>query len=221
MRLIYSIFFLIGLGLIFGCESKQIKEQTSSNQDKIVKLEIQLKAFKELGFEFNEGATKEDILNMWGREKLESEPFSLLYISLGTTVEREPWTPITNQCCLFDTEAIEDNGAYIRIIENMKRISKGELDFKNIEDVVDWEQEKVSVSFELNGNKYDWDLEYNNDWVDANLFSRIVELTKSDNTNGKFTYYNTGGQDLVIGWSTDEELDKINKETGLDIVWLN
>jgi len=37
---------------------------------------------------------------------------------------------------------------------------------------------------------------------------------------GKFTFFNTGGQDFVLGYHTPEELEKIRKATGLDIVWL-
>ena len=64
-------------------------------------------------------------------------------------------------------------------------------------------------------------MEFDNDWVDPNLFSKIVKLTEKYETKGRFTYYDTGGQDLVIGWSTPEKLDEIKSKTGLEIVWLN
>ena len=220
VKLICKILTLIGLGSFFGCGSKMSQAQTDDNIKK-VSFDEQMKVFKDLGFEFNEGASETDIINMWGKEELENEPYSLLYISLGAQVEREPWTPITNQCWHFDTEAIEDEGAYVDIIENLKRLSDRELNFTNITDVVDWDNQKASVSFELNGDKYSWDLEFDNDWIDPSLFSKIVKLTEKYETKGRFTYYDTGGQDLVIGWTTPEKLDEIKSKTGLEIVWLN
>lgn len=220
MKLICKVLTLIGLGSFLGCGSKTSLAQTNDNIKK-VSFDEQIKVFKNLGIEFNEGASEADIINMWGKDELETEPYSLLYISLGSQVEREPWTPITNQCWHFDTEAIQNEGAYVDIIENLKRVSGGELNFKNITDVVDWDNQSASVSFELNGDKYSWDLKFDNDWVDPNLFSKIVKLTEKYKTVGRFTYYNTGGQDLVIGWSKPEKLDEIKSKTGLEIVWLN
>jgi hypothetical protein len=37
----------------------------------------------------------------------------------------------------------------------------------------------------------------------------------------RFTYFNTGGQDFVLGYHSPEELASIRESTGLDIVWLN
>lgn len=192
----------------------------TDSKQKEYSFESQMEVFKNLGFKFNKGTSQKDILNMWGREEIEKEPFSLLYISLGAQIEREPWTPITNQAWHFDTEAISDHGDYKNILENIKRISSGELNFQKISDSVDIEKEKAAVSFELNGDKYTWDLKVEDDWVDVALFSKIVELTIMYKTKGKLTYYNTGGQDLVLGWASEEKFEKIKKETGLNIVWL-
>ncbi|MBK7174263.1 MAG: hypothetical protein IPH84_13745 [Bacteroidales bacterium] len=40
-------------------------------------------------------------------------------------------------------------------------------------------------------------------------------------TKGRFTYFNTGGQDFVLGYYTNEELEMIKQKTGLEIEWLN
>lgn len=180
----------------------------------------QLKLFHDLGFVFNEGSSQDDLISMWGKDAFGKEPYSLMYISLGSTIEKEPWTPITNNAWHFDTEAIEDHGAYVSILEELQRISRGELIFKNISDVVDHETEKASVSFEINGEKYKYDLKWNNDWVDPAIFSRVVDLTKKYNTKGRFTYFDTGGQDCVIGYATPPELKEIRSKTGLNILWL-
>ena len=66
-----------------------------------------LEKFKQLGFNLNEGVEISDI-ERWpeGETAFEKEPFSLMYITLGETLEREPRTPLTNNCWNFDLEAI-------------------------------------------------------------------------------------------------------------------
>ena len=144
-----------------------------------------------------------------------------MYQMLGSTTEREPETPITNNCWDFDVEAIEDHGAYIYIMENISRITNGELIFENLKDYVDINEGEAWVSFTCRGDNYKWNLEVDNDWADGNLFDKVQELTGKYKTKGKFTYFNPGGQSFVLGYATPEELEKIRQATGLDIVWLN
>jgi hypothetical protein len=212
---------LTGLLNLFGCINKKTPEQTNSkpteNEQK-VSFENQLKTFQQLNFNLNKNVEELDI-NRWpnGYKEFEETPFSLMYMTLGQEIEREPFTPLTNKCWDFDTEAIEDHGAYIRIIQNLERITRGELKFYNIKDFVDIEKGKAWVSFTLNEDNYKWDMKVNNDWVDADIFPKIVSLTNKYNTKGKFTYFNTGGQNAVIGYETTESFAKIKKATGLKI----
>ena len=60
-----------------------------------------------------------------------------MYITIGQTIEQEPWTPLTDRCWKFDTEAIKDQGSYIDIFKNLERITRGELKFENVKDFVD------------------------------------------------------------------------------------
>lgn len=204
----------------FGC-SNSTNGQTLTNPTGKPTFQEQLDAFTKLGFILNSDVNIMDI-NRWdGEHEFEKEPYSLLYLTLGQTIEREPWTPLTNKCWDFDTEAIEDHGSYIFIIENLERISRGELQFENLKDYVDIEEKVAWVSFTINGDSYKWDLLVDDDWVDTTLFSKIVELTQKYNTKGRYTYFDTGGQNVVIGFETSQELEKIKAATGLKIKWLN
>ncbi len=180
----------------------------------------QLEIFKELGFELNDGTDKSDI-ERWDKQDFLDEPFSLMYMTLGQTIEREPWTPLTNKCWDFDTEAIEGHGSYVDILENLERITRGGLKFEKVKDYVDIEDEKAWISFRFNGKDYKWDLKVDNDWVDTDLFSKIVNLTENSYSEGRYTYFDTGGQNAVIGFETAENLKEIKNRTGLKIVWLN
>jgi hypothetical protein len=106
-------------------------------------------------------------------------------------------------------------------MKNLERLSHGEIKFEKLKDFVDIEKEKAWVSFTVNKVNYKWNLKVNDDWVDEELFTKVVELTNKLNTKGKYTYFDTGGQSAVIGYETPEKRDEIIKATGLKIEWLN
>lgn len=219
VKLFSTKLVFIALGFLYVFGSQKTCAQSNDSLHK-VSFEEQLEVFKELGFELNDGASETDLINMYGKEEFENNPYSLLYICLGAQIEREPWTPITNNCWLFDTEAIAGEGDYVYILENLIRLSKGELNLKNMSDVVDVENEYASVSFELYGDAYAWELVFYDDWVDSDLFTMIVNLTEEFQTKGRFTSYDLGGQNMLIGWASPEQLEEMKAKTGLGIVWL-
>ena len=202
---------------IFGGkkETNEIHRKTHTN------FQQQVDTFIGLGFTLNPGIKLSDI-DRWkeGQKAFESKPYDLLYVTLGQIIEREPWTPLTNKCWNMDTEYIEDHGSYVDIMNNISRITNGELVFKNLEDYVDIDEGIAWVSFTCNGDYYKWDLKVDDDWVDGTLFDKVQELTHKYSTNGKFTYYDTGGQDFVLGYHSEGELNRIIEATGLKIVWL-
>jgi hypothetical protein len=212
--IIIAMGFLSTLFGFSGCNGQSKSGNKPSFQE-------QLEIFTELGFTLNQGIDTSDI-NRWegGYKEFEDQPFSLMYQTLGQTIEEEPWTPITNKCWNFDIEAIEDHGSYIEIMKNISRITNGELVFENIEDYVDIEEGKAWVSFTCQGDSYKWNLKVDDDWVDGSLFDKVQELAEKYKTKGRFTYFNTGGQDFVLGYHTKEELETIKGKTKLNIVWL-
>jgi hypothetical protein len=201
----------MGLFSFFGFNSCTTTKNPSFSQ--------QIQVFEGLGFNLNSGTTNSDV-ERWLKQNFLDEPFSLMYITLGQTIEREPWTPLTNKCWDFDTEAIEGHGSYIEIMKNLERITRGELNFENIKDYVDIEERIAWVSFNFKEQEYKWDLEIDDDWVDPVLFTKIVELTQINKTKGKYTVFETGGQDIVFGFETPESLKEIKRKTGLNISWL-
>lgn len=206
-----------GLLELFGCN----RQTTSANRKVKPTFEEQLEVFSKLGFSLNDGVDISDI-NRWkgGLKEFEDEPFHLLYHTLGQTIEREPWTPITNKCWNFDLEAIEDHGAYVDIMKDISRITSGELVFENLQDYVDVEEKKAWVSFTCKGENYKWDLKVDDDWADASLFDKVQELAEKYQTKRRFTFFNTGGQDFVLGYHTSKELETIRQKTGINLVWL-
>ncbi len=182
--------------------------------------EEQWDCFQSLGFKLNEGVTLKDI-DRWNANAHKSADFSLMYTTLGQTLERSPWTPLTNNVWSFDTEAIHIEGDYSAIINNLGRISRNELPFENVSDTLNRETSTASLSFTLNGENYAFTLKLNDDWIDEELFSEVVKLTQTHHTQGRFTLLDRKeGQDMVIGYMTEKDLASLIKTTGLNIVWL-
>ncbi|MEO0472142.1 MAG: hypothetical protein AAF206_21125 [Bacteroidota bacterium] len=214
---------IIGLFVFFSALGLRQIWQAGPFKKKAIgpSFEEQFATFQILGFDLNPGASVKDILR-WeeGKKEFEDEPWTLMYITLGQSLERDPWTPLTDRCWNFDLEAIEDHGSYVSIMENISRITNGELEFRNLRDYVDLEEEVAWVSFELNGRNYKWNLRVDDDWADGDLFDKVQELARFYDANGRFTYFNTGGQDFVLGYLNEEEFHEIKEATGLQIKWL-
>ena len=187
----------------------------------LLTFEEQVAKLKLLGFKINDGVEEYD-LNRWGGlHEFEYSPFELLYRTLGQKMQREPWLPVCDRCWDLETDSVEGSGSYIRILHNLQRISRGELCFSNLEDYVNLEEKQAWVSFEVNGDYYKWNLEVDDDWIDPDIFSNVVALTYRYSTYGKFTYYSSGGQNVVVGYETAVALEKLKAVTGLGIEWLS
>ena len=219
--------FILTLGLILvGCTKNGVNGQELPPPPTVAKkpsvpFEKQWATFTELGFKLNPGIAISDVDRWGGKTEFEEPPYMVLYMTLGQTIEREPWTPLTNRVWDFDVEAVEDRGAYVEIMKNLERISRGEIKFRDLKDYVDIEEKKAWVSFSIGGRNYKWNLAVDDDWADPALFSKVVGLTRTLKTKGRYTYFNTGGQNAVIGFETPESREAIIKATGLKIEWLN
>lgn len=162
------------------------------------------------------------VLKEIGREEIENEPFETLYYALAD--ETENLQPITNQCWYIDDYSLKDLGEnkYTFILKKLKRISNNELNFKKIRSVANAENQTTFLSFELNKNNYNWQFQSNK--CPIHLFSKIVELTQTHNTLGKFTglfFDNDNPQHgVVIGWLTAKQKMEVIEKTNLNIQWL-
>ncbi|WP_330443574.1 hypothetical protein [Flavobacterium sp. C4GT6] len=182
------------------------------------RFEEQLTAFKELGYTFNKNMDKDDLLSLYNKEDYEAEPYSLLYLGWAEIADTKD-KPISNNCWHFDYESIENEGDYVAIIKNIERISDGQLNFTNVQDNIDFDNETAWVSFDINGTHYKYDLTFDNDWADHTLFENIQELAEKHNTTGKFTVYPLG-QSVIFDFMTEAELEQFKKTTKLAPEWL-
>lgn len=215
---------LISLFVLVGCGQKEANGQLPpppQPRNRTVSFEEQWRTFQDLGFQLNPGIGRDVIDRLRADKSIEERPYFNFYIELGRTIGKEPWTPLTDRVWNFDLEAVEDHGAYIEIINNLGRITRGEIKFENVKDYVDVDEGIARVSFTVRGKSYKWDLKVEDDWADPGLFSKVVQLTSTMKTKGRYTYFDTGGQDVVIGYETPESRDAIVKATRLKIEWLD
>ena len=88
-------------------------------------LEEQLTALANCGICPNPGIAVDHLLESCARDEYENEPFGLLLVILGNTLEREPWSPLSDCIWHLDTECIEDHGSYVNSISRQSSGRRG------------------------------------------------------------------------------------------------
>ena len=189
-----------------------------------VSFEKQLSTLANCGIKLAPGVAPEALLESFDREAFEAEPYRLLLVCMGGEAESESQAGERGYPCdniwHFDTECIEDHGAYAAIARRMKDLAQGELPLEEINDYVDVEAGEARVTFRLAGQSYRWDAEVKDDWVDPMILSRFSDLLSRVGRSRRFTYIDLGGQDCLIGCATAQERERLSRETGLKVEWL-
>ena len=75
-----------------------------------VTIEQQVAILAEIGITVNEGGAIDDLIVFENRDELELQPYARLVETLGSEIEREPFTPKCNRLWMCDYERIEDHG---------------------------------------------------------------------------------------------------------------
>ena len=178
-------------------------------------LERQLQDLAACGVHLLPDATPETLLREWSEQDFEKDPYELALVALGGD---DP--PLAENVWHFDTECIEDHGAYAQIAERMRSLAADALPITNIEDFVDVQAGDAWLSFELDGTQHRWTCEVQDDWVDPTVLSRFAQLLAERKTGYRFTYLDLRGQDCLIGCFRDDELTRLRRATGLAWEWL-
>jgi hypothetical protein len=208
------LLILFGLIIVFVIYRKIVPMIIKPN------LKKQYELFDRLGLRLNDMFDLSDLLVFEDKDvNFKKYPYKLLYITLGLKSENKNNQPFSNDCLTIDMESIEDSGCYSDILKDIARITKGDMDFKNISDIVDIENQTVNVSFSLMDNDYSWDLKYDYDWIDMNFFVKVQSLTDDIDSDRKFNIF-VDGQDIVLGYNTLNDLHEIKSKTKLKIIWI-
>jgi hypothetical protein len=179
-----------------------------------------LAALERLGIRRRPDVSIDDLLYSTGGTLDDPVEYLDLLCMLGDEVEREDFRPKSDDLWHFDTECIVDDGDYVSIVERLVRMSKGALAVSNITDRVDRGESIAWLELDFQGKRVHWDLEFNDDWVDAKIFTRIVELFRKIPSDARFTYGDLGGQDCLIGFATEEQRQQLTALTEQKFEWL-
>lgn len=199
-----------------------------------ISLEEQLDLLSTCGVRLVPEVNTANLLASSDRQAFEKEPFVHLLCVMGGELDVEPFIYASDDIWHFDTECIEDHNDYVKIAQRLVDLAGDALPLQNIADHVDIEAGEAWLSFELDGKSYNWTAIVEDDWVDPLIMRRfaellvnrqrsnrfIVRLLSQDDRRKRFTYYDLGGQDCLIGCSSARQLARLRAVTNLDFKWL-
>lgn len=171
-----------------------------------------------LGIRVCNGITHDDLLLSLGGTLEDPVDWIDLLCVLGSNVERGRFERISDDIWHFDAECIEDDGAYIEVVERFVALTKGALPFTNIRDHVDIENGEAWVEFTLDGKTIRWDLQVSDDWVDPELYSRLQDLAAARG-GGKRFFIVALGQDSLISFGDEQMKRNLSELSGLEFKW--
>jgi hypothetical protein len=181
-------------------------------------VEAMLAELAAVGIELRPGTNVDQLLAEHPREAVEKGGFEILLAVMGDE-QFDPKTfkvldPLSDDVWHFDTEAIEDHGAYVRIVENCRRLTGGDLKFEGVRDYVDVEEETAWVELSSNGRSERVDLKVNDDWVDAKILAKLQDRLDETGSGRRFATQGLG-QDVLLICKQPEQIRMINRATGL------
>ncbi|GMX65508.1 hypothetical protein Elgi_47790 [Paenibacillus elgii] len=186
-------------------------------------LEEQIHVLLGLGITFTDdsGTLINNLLVHYDRESYEENPFYLLITVIGADLldENENEIRMSYDVWSFDAECIEDENIYTILLRHFVNLAKGELPLENIESNVDFDEQEVVISFDLDGHHYNWILEMNDDWASIDLFKKLGKLALKRNGDKQFIYFNDG-QNLTFMYCDKIVLMKLNELTDKKFVIL-
>lgn len=179
-----------------------------------------LAALSQHGISKHDDVTLEDISSSIGGRPGHPMDYVDLLCALGGESKRRRWQHRSDDIWHFDTECICEDGDYVSIAKRLLHLSKGALGISSLADHVDVEASEAWIEFDHHGLRMHWDLEVDNDWVDAAIFTKFVSLFAATSSEARFTYGNLGGQDCLIGFSTEAQRKALSSLTRIEFVWL-
>jgi len=102
----------------------------------------------------------------------------------------------------------------------MSTLAKGVLPLSDVTDHVDVGVGEAWLEFTLDGQRHRLDFEFDDDWVDEAVFTKLVELLAACGAPRRFSFVDLHGQDRLIGCPTPEEFERLRERTGIDVQWL-
>jgi len=183
-----------------------------------VPLDVQLRGFERVGIKLGEGVTTQDVLSIWPKQSLESDPYNSLYSVFGFFQQAWPNAPLCNQIWSFDTKSVIERQDYDWLLKNIGRISDEELQFGYISVTPDGDEKDpvAIVAFDLNGKRFSLDIHLRKDWNSAAFLWQLNQLAEEQGLKGRLVWNRSWGPQWTLGWHTPEQIRGL-RELGVDI----
>ncbi len=213
---VLTVFAVIGfagalLGMIFGGGDKDA-----------ISFEKQISVLRSLGFSISE--EMEETWSDYIEENemtayVEAYPYTALLMDLSWYDDGEQegagvfW---------FDFEGWDISTDYIRVLEGMQGLAPGSIldGVENIrEDIekVDWEKGEgtIIVSLEWEGQEHSWEMDMENDWIDAKVLGIYNSLLEKEGISERFYYTGDDGQGALVFYCTRDWASEFERATDL------
>ena len=174
-----------------------------------MKLEDQLATLADLGLRLNDGITVDDLLYSFGRAEFEATAFDMILFVLGIEVEREPWGRfVCDRAWNFDTECIEQAGAYVDIVRNLCRVADSPSWLTDVRDHIDLSTGEAWLEYTCAGEKRHRTIEVNDDWADTMTLSYVMADIER---GGHRFHYKDNGQAMVVYYLDESTAKRLNE----------
>lgn len=179
-----------------------------------VPLEEQLTKLAGCGIRLRSDSSVAALLAQFDRKFYEAEPYKRLLPILGeqnlASGER-----FSDDILMLDTECVEGDGSYVRILQPMVDMTRGALPLTDLKDSIE-DQSGSWVQFRLRGRTQRWSVEINEDWIDPTILGRMSGLLAQQKTNLQYVFESSGGQTALIVCSTPANTEHLNAITGMN-----
>lgn len=166
------------------------------------------------------GVSPEAMLRNAGmdRREIERGDFAALLIALGIEDydEQAPETPRiwSDDVWHFDTECIEGDGDYLRIVRHLSRLARGALRFASVRDHVDIGAGVAWVETTDGSGTERLALRVQDDWVDEAIFALLQSRLVAAGARPRFAAHGLG-QDMLLVCLEPRAIARLNRLTGL------
>jgi hypothetical protein len=181
-------------------------------------VETMLDDLTKIGIALRHGVAVAQLFRDWSREDIEKSGYELLLAAMGDE-QYDPsdfhvLEPLSDDVWHFDTEAIEDSGSYVRILNNCCRLTTGDLKFDSPTDHVDIENKIAWIDLTTPTGVERVEFKVDNDWVDPKVFDLFQDRLGATGSQRKLAAHDLG-QDVLLVCKPVEQIERINHETGL------
>ncbi len=180
----------------------------------------QLDALAVCGIAPREGIGPPELLTQHSERDYETSPFKLLLSELGAETEEPPHQPMSDNVWHMHAECAARGGDYVKVADRMATLAGGTLPIDSVQDEFDLRRGVAWLTFTLREEQFRWPAKIEERWIDPMILSRFAALLEAQESNLRYICLDLGGQDCLLGCTTDERFAALRKLTGLAFEWL-